>query len=112
MHQARFYRTAADREIVKEWIRSFSKEDQRILGRDLQTVQEGFPLGLPLCRSLGNALWEIRSTLTGRIEARMIFYFDNPLQSVVVLHGFIKKARKTPKSEIDLALRRKRESES
>jgi phage-related protein len=112
MHQARFYRTAADREVVRDWIRDFSKEDQRILGRDLLKVQQGFPLGLPLCRSLGNGLWEIRSTLTGRIEGRMIFYFDSPLQSVVVLHGFIKKSQKTPKSEIDVALYRKRESES
>ena len=42
----------------------------------------------------------------------MIFYFDSPLQSVVVLHGFIKKSQKTPKSELDVAKHRKRESES
>lgn len=112
MHKARFYKTPTDREIVLEWIRTFSKEDQKTLGRDLQKVQFGFPLGLPLCRALGQGLWEIRSTLSDRVETRMIFYFDSPLQAVVVLHGFVKKTRKTPKTEIDIALHRKRESET
>jgi len=112
MHQVRFYRTPADKEVVRDWIKNFSREDQKILGRDLQKVQFGFPLGLPLCRALGDGLWEVRSTLSHRIETRMIFYFDSPLQAVVVLHGFVKKTRKTPKTEIDIALHRKRESET
>lgn len=105
-----FYTTAAGNKVVKNWLQSFSKEDRNILGRDLLTVQLGFPLGLPLCRSLGGGLWEVRSTLTGRAEARMIFYFDSQAQALVILHGFIKKSQKTPKAEINLALNRKREA--
>ena len=112
MHRVRFYRTVVGKEVVLDWIKALPKADQRVLGRDLLAVQVGFPMGLPLCRSLGGGLWEVRSTLTNRTEARMIFYFDSPLQSVVVLHVFIKKSQRTPKSEIDLALRRRRESET
>ena len=112
MHAARFYRTLTGNEVVLDWIRKLGKDDQRVIGRDILRVQFGFPMGLPLCRSLGGGLWEIRSTLTNRTEARLIFYFDAPLQSVVVLHAFIKKSQKTPKAEIELALHRKRESEA
>ncbi len=52
MHRVLFYTTAAGNKVVTNWLRSFSKEDRYILGRDLKTVQLGFPLGLPLCRSL------------------------------------------------------------
>jgi phage-related protein len=106
---ALFYETRNGRQIVLEWLRSFSREDRAVLGEDLKTVQFGFPMGLPLCRPLGKGLWEVRSTLTKNQEARLIFYHDDDAQALVVLHGFIKKSQKTPKAEIDIALKRKRE---
>lgn len=110
MHSVLFYSTAGGGEIIKDWLRSFNKADRAILGEDLLTVQLGFPMGLPLCRSLGQGLWEARSTLSnGRREARMIFYHDGQAEALVVLHGFIKKTRTTPKADIDIALKRKRE---
>jgi phage-related protein len=109
MHTVLFYRTAAGNDVIKDWLRAFEKPDRAILGEDLKTVQFGFPMGLPLCRSLGQGLWEVRSSLTGNREARMIFYHDSDAEALVVLHGFLKKSQKTPKGEIDLALRRKRE---
>lgn len=39
----------------------------------------------------------------------MIFHFDSQAQALLLLHAFIKKTQKTPKSDIDLALRRRRE---
>ena len=110
MHKVLFYKTAAGNSVVKNWLRQFGREDRGILGRDLGLIQVGFPLGLPLCRSLGNGLWEIRSTLTSKVEARMIFYFDSKQQAIAILHGFVKKSMKTPKAEIDLALNRKRDA--
>ena len=109
MHTVLFYRTAAGNDVVKDWLRSFEKPDRAILGEDLKTVQFGFPMGLPLCRSLGQGLWEVRSSLTGNREARMIFYHDSDAEALVALHGFLKKSQKTPRPDIELALRRKRE---
>ena len=110
MHRVFFYKTASGNSVVKNWLKSFSKDDRYILGQDLKTVQFGFPIGPPLCRPLVGGLWEIRSTLTGRVEARLVFYFDSKNQALAVLHGFIKKSQKTPKADIDLALSRKREA--
>jgi phage-related protein len=109
MHSVLFYRTSSGASVIRNWLRSFDKDDRAILGEDLKTVQIGFPMGLPLCRPLGQGLWEVRSTLKDRREARLIFFHDSRAQALVVLHGLIKKSQRTPKSEIDLALKRKRE---
>jgi phage-related protein len=42
----------------------------------------------------------------GRI-ARVLFCVER--ERIVLLHGFIKKTQKTPRHDIDLALKRKRE---
>lgn len=109
MHTVIFYRTTTGRSVVKEWLRSFDKPDRAVLGEDLKTLQIGFPMGLPLCRSLGSGLWEMRSSLAGNREARVIFFHDAKAKALVVVHGFLKKSQKTPKADLDLALRRKKE---
>lgn len=52
----------------------------------------------------------MRSSLPGGRIARVIFAFDGG--SIVLLNGFIKKSRKTPLAEIDLALKRLKEMTS
>ena len=84
------------------------KDDREIIGKDLLTVELGFPIGMPLCRSLGNGLWECRSDLSQSRIARVIFCVSN--MKLIALHGFIKKTQKTPPNEINLALKRKKES--
>jgi phage-related protein len=67
-----FYRTAKGTEPVRDWIKSLSAEDRRIIGADIQTLEFGWPIGMPLCKSLGGGLWEVRSNITDGI-ARVIF---------------------------------------
>ena len=59
---------------------------------------------MPLVRSLGRDLWEVRSSLTGGKIARVIFCVEDG--RMILLHGFIKKSRKTPQRDFDLALKR------
>jgi phage-related protein len=103
----RFYRTVAGREPVLEWLRSLREEDRKVIGLDLMRVQFGWPVGMPLVRSLKNGLWEIRSTLPSRRIARLIICFHD--NKIVALHGFIKKTQKTPLEDIDVARQRMRE---
>ena len=65
-------------------------------------------MGMPLCRSLCEGLWEVRTRLDDRV-VRVFFCVSGEL--MVLLHGFIKKSRRTPKDDLDLARRRKRELE-
>jgi len=62
---------------------------------------------MPLCRSLGGGLWEVRSTLPSKREARLIFCFQEG--ALVALHAFIKKSRRTPPEDLAVATRRMKE---
>jgi len=103
----RFYRTAAGAEPVLDWLRSLDKRDRRTIGLDLMRVQFGWPMGMPLVRSLKDGLWEVRSSLPSSRIARLILSFHE--DTLVVLHGFIKKTRKTPMEDLALAKRRMKE---
>lgn len=59
--------------------------------------------------SLGYGLWEVRSKLAGDRIARIIFFMDG--NTMVLVNGLIKKTRKTPKIELDLSRKRKKEYE-
>lgn len=107
---ARFYATADGREPVREWIKSLSDEDRRVLGKDVQKVEFGWPIGLPVCKPLGSGLWEVRSNLSSGRIGRIIFCIAKG--KMVLLHGFVKKSQKTPGPALDLARKRKKEIES
>ncbi|HWP26115.1 MAG TPA: type II toxin-antitoxin system RelE/ParE family toxin [Xanthobacteraceae bacterium] len=106
---ARFYATASGARPVREWLLGLSKEDRHIIGRDIQKVEFGWPLGMPYCRPLGRDLWEVRSSLTGGRIARVIFCIVRG--EMVLLHGFEKKTQKTQQRDIQLAHRRRQEIE-
>jgi phage-related protein len=99
-----FFQTYHGNEPVREWLLSMAKDERKIIGDDVLKVQYCWPIGKPLVGSLGNGLWEVRSRLGDRI-ARVIFYVEG--QTMVLLHGFIKKTQKTPRHELALALKRK-----
>ncbi len=101
---AAFFSTAADNEPVREWLKALDDTDRRIVGEDIATAEYGWPVGMPVCRSLGRGLYEIRSDISSGRLARVIFCVAE--QRMVLLHGFIKKTRTTPKKELDLALKR------
>jgi len=64
---------------------------------------------MPLCRALGDGLWEIRTDLpTGR-TARVLLCCCR--EHLVALHGFIKKSRATPEEDLKVARRRRKEVE-
>jgi phage-related protein len=99
-----FYRTTAGSEPVREWLKSLPRQDRRAVGEDIKTAQYGWPLGMPLIRKLDRGLWEVRSTTSTGI-ARVFFTVKDGL--IILLHGFIKKAQKTPQNELDTARRRR-----
>jgi phage-related protein len=107
-----FFRTGAGGEPVREWLRSLSPiEDRKQIGVDIKTVEFGWPIGMPVCRPLGDGLYEVRSSLTRNRIARVLFYID-ARGRMVLLHGFIKKSQKTPPAEMELARKNKALHES
>jgi len=105
---ARFFQSDSGRVPVRDWLLSLSPEDRKIIGDDIRTAEFGWPVGMPLCRSMKGhkGLWEIRSNLSSGRIARVLFCAHKG--NLVLLHGFIKKTQKTPDKEIAIAMKRMR----
>jgi phage-related protein len=120
-----FFQTETGKEPVKSWLKSLDEQEKKTIGEDIKTVEYGWPIGMPVCRSLGKGLYEVRSNLPTNKIARVIFCVSDGY--MILLHGFIKKDKKTPdpariqfglecggafrtpKSDLDLALKRKKQ---
>lgn len=76
------------------------------IGQDVLRAQWQWPVGMPLCRPMGNRLWEIRTDLPTKRTARVLICFYEG--HLVALHGFIKKTRTTPDDDLALARSRQR----
>jgi phage-related protein len=64
-------------------------------------------LGEPHVKHLEGKLWELR--LTGRDGIARALYVTAIGRRVIVVRAFVKKKQKTPRAEIELALRRAKE---
>lgn len=95
-----FYQSDKGAEPVREWLQSLTKDQKKIIGEDIKTVQRGWPIGMPFVRKLDKGLWEVRSHFNDGI-ARVIFTIVN--RTMVLLHGFVKKSQKTPAKDLTLA---------
>lgn len=65
--------------------------------------QKGNTLREPHSKALGNGLFELR--VKGRDNIARLFYCFVAGKKIYILHGFIKKSQKTPKSEINKAMK-------
>ena len=101
-----FFKTETGNEPVREWLKELSKEDCKVIGTDILTVQYAWPVGKPLVDNLGDGIWEVRSRLDNRIARTLFAMVD---QEIVLLHGFIKKQQQTPQDELELAKKRKKQ---
>jgi len=102
----RFYRSSSGREPVRDWLKSLRVDNRKTIGEDVKTAQFGWPLGMPLIRKLEPNLWEIRSSIRDGI-ARVLFTVVE--QSMILLHGFVKKSQKTPAIDLKTARQRLQE---
>ena len=104
---AEFYKTSSGTEPVRKWLKGLPIEDCKIIGKDIATIEFTWPVGMPLCRPLNGGILEVRSDLEhGRIS-RVLFF--NLRSRMVLVHGFIKKAQKTPPRDLQLAIKRMKE---
>lgn len=101
--KVKFYQETNGNEPVRKWLKSLDKEVRSIVGKDISTIQEGWPLGMPLVRNMGEGIWEIRSTIPNGI-VRVFFMIKN--HKMVLLHGIVKKTQSTPLQDLRLAKER------
>lgn len=87
--------------LPQSFIASFLRISELIEVKGLQDVRE------PYVKHLEGPLWEIR--LKGRDGIARAAYVTVHERRVVVVRVFVKKTQKTPRREIDLALKRAKE---
>lgn len=104
-----FFRTEGANEPVRAWLRVLDREDRLAVGLDLQRVQFRWPVGMPLCRSLGGGLWEVRTNLSSRTIARVFICFHDG--RLYALHAIVKKTQQTPSEALNLARKRMKDVE-
>lgn len=101
--KVKFYINDNGNEPARDWIRSLPEKCRKAIGNDIKTLQYGWPIGMPLAEKLCSDIWEVRTKIRNIIIRNLFTIFDN---KIVILHGFIKKTRKTPKDDLDLAIQR------
>ncbi len=90
---------------VEEFIASL---DGKAIAKVLKSIrllgEFGHMLSMPQSRKVADQLFELR--IRGGQEVRIFYTFYE--YQACLLHGFIKKSQKTPKKELEVALKRKR----
>ena len=102
-----FFRMDNGSEPVRDWLKGLEELERRAVGTDLLRAQWRWPVGMPLCRPLGNGLWEVRTTLPTKRAARVLICYSRG--HLIALRGFIKKTRTTPGEDVALARKRQKE---
>ena len=105
--QAVFFRTDAGGEPLRNWLKSLPlDEDRKRIGEDIKTVEFGWPIGMPVCRPLGDGVFEVGRSWP-KIGLSAYFSTSTKRAGWSFCIGFIKKTRKTPDEDLDLARRNK-----
>lgn len=105
--EARFFKTPAGNEPVRDWLKSLDREDRRLIGDDIFTVEAGWPVGMPTCETMGDGIFQVRTDLPGNRISRVLFCVEQG--GMYLLNSFIKKTRKTPQQEMEQAISRRKE---
>lgn len=79
----------------------------RYIGLTDRMQAVGANLGEPHTKAMGDGLFELR--LMGAEGIARVMYCTLSGRRIVMLHGFVKKTQKTPRAELDTAMRRMKE---
>ena len=109
MYEVIFYRERNGKEPIKEYLeqleakRDRSKDDRIRFNNVIKHIAAletyGTMIGEPYVKHIGDGIWELRP-----IKDRIFFFYWKG-NKYVLLHHFIKKTQKTPKREIDMAIK-------
>ncbi len=103
-----YYYAESGRSSVREFIDSLDFKTQRKFFFVNELLEEfGHKLPLPHTKYLGNDIFELRfRSREGNIRVLYFFYHQD---KVIFTNGFIKKSGKTPRNEIEIAIKRRHE---
>ncbi|MFH0764624.1 MAG: type II toxin-antitoxin system RelE/ParE family toxin [Candidatus Omnitrophota bacterium] len=103
---AYYYLTESGKSPVKEFIDSLDFKSQRKFFFVKELLEEfGHKLPFPHAKYIGDSIFELRfKGHEGAVRVLYFFYHEN---KAIFTNGFVKKANKTPKNEINIAIERR-----
>lgn len=107
--EVELYTTAAGKTFVEDFLYSLPPKAAAKVLCTIDLLADLAPdLHEPHTKHVDGPIWELRIKFSSNIYR--IFYFictsNDGNEKLVLLHGFVKKTRKTPPSEIELAKKR------
>ena len=97
----------AYKEYYKDFYESLSQKEKDKVDRVMVLMQSENRLPAHYIKYLEEGIYELRITVPNK-ELRILFIYDGE-QLVVLFNCFVKKTQKTPRSEIEKAIRLKKE---
>ena len=101
-----FYKSADGSKPLGEFIRSLDYKMKAKVVANLHLLEEyGSMAREPLSEELEDGIFELR-TIEGSNIVRILYFFDKG-RIIIATNGLVKKSRKTPRRDIDLAKKRR-----
>ena len=105
-----YYETSNGKYPAEEFILSLSLKVQARVFRTIELLEEyGSELRMPYSRYLRDGIFELR--IQAATDKMRILYFFITGERIILTNGFVKRTRKAPEKELELALKYKREYE-
>ena len=105
-----FYKLEDGRAPAKDFLESL---DQKMWAKMIKTIEllekNGPNLRKPYSEYLEDGIFELRAKVGSNISRELYFFFYG--QKAVLTNGFMKKTQKTPRKQLDLAKKYKRDYE-
>ncbi len=103
-----FYKTRTGKCPVRKYLQGLNARQRSKILEAMEYLETfGVELKEPFVKYIGNKIFELR--VRDQDGIYRVLYFAAKDRRFIMLHGFTKKTQKTPKKEIEIALKRKKE---
>lgn len=104
------YETASGRDYIYDFLETLKQDKPKLRAKFIRAIEILEEFGIkttePVSKKLESGIFEVKATV-GKDTARILYFFHN--DKIILTHGFIKKTQKTPRSEIEKALKYRQE---
>lgn len=103
-----FYEDSKGNKPVEEFLVQLDKKMRAKLLGLLEVLQEnGYQLREPYSKHLEDGIFELRGKFGSDITRIVYFFYNNG--EIILTNGFIKKTQKTPRKEIEITKKRRKD---
>lgn len=103
-----YYTNASGESPIKDFIDGLPLKAKARTVKTLDLLElYGIQMGEPHVKHVSRKLWELR--IKAQEGLYRVFFTTKKNRIIILLHGFKKKTEKTPKKELDVALKRMKE---